>query len=669
MKLVINSVSPQQVRETQEAYIIEDVPFVRPMRLSGGYVPENSIKRTANKWDGKPATLNHPRNGRGEPVAAERKPETHLGTIENPQFDGEYVRGDIRINKADLENAGDEAKDIRRKLENGEQIDVSSQYAAQELDPGEYDGEYRENVERIVRPDSVAILPNKPGVCSVEDGCGINPQMVANAEVSLTVRANQEFEVGDLVRWQTQASPGTGRVAEVVTEPGEQVQSTADVDNPPTREASEDEPVYLLDDWDGEEFVSGQVVKSESEMIGMWDDPPDKVMEANNMHEAGVPEEFVFDNPGEAMSKAQEMGLEEIHTHGEGEDTVFMPGETHDELVSELEEMGEMEANQTDLEVTSVSPGDIDNFTDREWDGAEVTAAMPNPSEDEDAASVLDEAHVFHPTSEDARDEKANWLFPFRAGPDEPVNTRALVAIKGSRGVEGTDRITDDQKQAAEEWANQLLENAPDDMFGAMDTEGSSAHMEENTLKEVGKKVLQSLGVTTETQNSTETIGAESPVDSTESAGDSDSNVNRKQLKAEIVENSALTEESLAERCNDGLKAIHNDVMANTEPMEENEDAIVFESREDFENTVEEIVANRLENSEKEDLAAEIVSNSAEYEETESVLDDYPTKKALKDKKELVTDSGSALPGTGMTPNAGSDNTDEFPDMEIGGEL
>jgi len=29
-----------------------------------------------------------------------------------------------------------------------------------------------------------------------------------------------EFSEGDLVRWSTSASPGTGRVAAVVTEPG-----------------------------------------------------------------------------------------------------------------------------------------------------------------------------------------------------------------------------------------------------------------------------------------------------------------------------------------------------------------------------------------------------------------------------------------------------------------
>jgi len=269
MKLITNSVSPTQVRETDDAYIIEDVPFVKPMELSGGYVPKKYIRQTADEWPGVASTLNHPRDNTGKPVPAAIKPDTHIGEVTGSRFDGEHVRATIRINKAELQSG--DAQVIKQKLENGEQIAVSSQYAAESLPPGEYDGEYRSNVEKITRPDSVAILPNGPGVCDIDDGCGINPEMVANSEVTIPMQANAEaeFEAGDLVRWSTQASPGTGRVAEVVTEPGEQVVSEADVDNPPTREATEDEPAYLLDDWDGEEFVSGQVVKSESEMLGM----------------------------------------------------------------------------------------------------------------------------------------------------------------------------------------------------------------------------------------------------------------------------------------------------------------------------------------------------------------------------------------------------------------
>jgi len=668
MRLVTNSVSPTQVRETDSAYIIRDVPIVKSMNLSGGYVPEWSIQETANDWDQTVPTLNHPRNSNGEPIAANRKPELHLGDVQGSYFDGEFVRANLRVEKSDLDELGGEAEDIKEALENGEKLSISSQYRSQNLPPGEYDGEYRKNVERIVEPDSVAILPNQRGKCSVADGCGINPQMVANAEVSLTVQANADISQGDVVEWQSSGGDATGVVEDTISEGelSDRIDGDVTISAPAAL-------IEVLEETDDGLVRTGTMVghKTDTETLSVVDNPPE-IMQAN----MDVPDEFVFDNPGEAMNKAEEMGFEEIHPRGEGEDTVFMPGESHQDLLDKLEEMGEIESNQSDLEVTSVSPEDISNFTDREWDGSEVTAAMPNPSESEDAADILDEAHVFHPTSEDARDEKANWLFPFRAGPDEPVNTRALVAIKGSRGVEGTDRITDKQKQAAEEWVNDLLQKAPDDLFGSMDTEGSAKHMEENTLKEIGRRVLDSLGVRTETPdrdtaNSTETTGAESPVDATESAGDSGKDVNREELKAEIVENSALTEESLAERCNDGLKAIHSDVMANADntTMEENDDAIVFESREDFENTVEEIVANRLENSEKEELASDIVSNSAEYEDTESVLDDYPTTAALEDKKELVTDSTSPLPGTGMTPNAGSDNTDEFPDMEIGGEL
>ena len=38
------------------------------------------------------------------------------------------------------------------------------------------------------------------------------------------------------------------------------------------------------------------------------------------------------------MKKAKEMGFNDIHTHGEGEDTVFMPGATHEELLKKLDD-------------------------------------------------------------------------------------------------------------------------------------------------------------------------------------------------------------------------------------------------------------------------------------------------------------------------------------------
>jgi len=273
---VANSVGPNQVRETDDAYVIEDVPLVTNMELAGGYVPESSVRETADKWASVPATLNHPRDDRGQPVAANRQPELHLGTTEEPYYDGTHVRANLRVDKGRLDAVGGEADDIRRALESGDPIDVSSQYAAEPLSPGEYDGQHRETVERITRPDSVAILPNKTGVCSIEDGCGINPQLAANAEVSVPMtatdrdqgtpmNANADFSDGDLVRWSTSASPGTGRVNTVVTDPGATVSAEgADA----TREATEEEEAaYKLDNWVGPEYRPAEDVERRREGV------------------------------------------------------------------------------------------------------------------------------------------------------------------------------------------------------------------------------------------------------------------------------------------------------------------------------------------------------------------------------------------------------------------
>ena len=58
-----------------------------------------------------------------------------------------------------------------------------------------------------------------------------------------------------------------------------------------------------------------------------------------------TPSEYIFDNPGEAMKKAKEMGLKGIHKHGEGDDTVFMPGPSHEALMEKLESQGSLWKN------------------------------------------------------------------------------------------------------------------------------------------------------------------------------------------------------------------------------------------------------------------------------------------------------------------------------------
>lgn len=199
-QLIANSVSEHSVREEtvdgDRHLVVEDVPFVRAMDLAGGYVPEAEIEASVAGWDGVPVTENHPRDEMGQVISANSPgalEEFGVGRAENPHHDGTWVRADIRVNADRAEAMGGDAADIVSAIESGEAFDVSSQYVPKPLPEGEYDGQFRSNVEGIARPDSIALLPHKTGRCSMADGCGINPQpaaeMAANVRVPMT-RAN-----------------------------------------------------------------------------------------------------------------------------------------------------------------------------------------------------------------------------------------------------------------------------------------------------------------------------------------------------------------------------------------------------------------------------------------------------------------------------------------------
>ncbi len=199
MKLVSNSVSPNDVVEEErngDRYlIVKDVPFVRAMNLSGGYVPEKELKESVDDWTVE-LTANHPRNEPGKPwyrpdlddgvpISVNTSQTVHreyvVGEAENPRYDGTWITADMAINADIAEAMGGVAADIVEKIDNGEAFDVSSQYIPKQLPAGEYDGEHRANVEGIDQPDSIALLPHKPGQCSMEHGCGVNPEVAANA--------------------------------------------------------------------------------------------------------------------------------------------------------------------------------------------------------------------------------------------------------------------------------------------------------------------------------------------------------------------------------------------------------------------------------------------------------------------------------------------------------
>jgi len=391
-------------------------------------------------------------------------------------------------------------------------------------------------------------------------------------EGEMDAAAEADFEAGDLVRWSTSASPGTGRVNTVVVEPGETVSAEgADA----TREATEDEPAYKLDNWVGPEagFDEGVVVKSGSELIGEWDDAPEEAVSAN----AEVPGKYRFDNPGEAVEAAQEMGFdgagdEVIHTRERDGETLFLPAPSREALVEALREMDEMADDGSDMS-----------------DNAVVAA--------------------------------------FRT---------LRQAIMGA----------DD---------GEIPEDSPD--------------------------------TTTPTP--------------TPNAAD----VDRQRLIDEVVANSPLTEAALEARCNDGLEAIHSDVMAanktgdggdgaaadgddgetndtdtsddgptddpQTPDSDMTDDPIELDDLSDdaqdalVDEAVERIEANR-EDNEKEDVVTEIIANSADYDsdDREELLE--TPLSVLKNMRANATPATAGVPGAGHSANAGGvpseDGLDDYPD-------
>lgn len=194
MQLVTNELDAENIRyETFKGndYLVAPTVPIRAMNLDKGYVPTSHVEKSAPAWNGTPLTLNHPRNEHGELVSANSPDvaeKTWLGHLFNNRAvnGGEKTMGEAWFDIEHCKNLGEQAANIIDKLESGENISVSTSYFFDRLPSGEYDGELRDEVAGNIRPDHLAILLNKSGRCSIEDGCMVG---AANDEGELAVAA------------------------------------------------------------------------------------------------------------------------------------------------------------------------------------------------------------------------------------------------------------------------------------------------------------------------------------------------------------------------------------------------------------------------------------------------------------------------------------------------
>lgn len=187
MKLITNSVDASNVREVTDDgsrwLVADDVRFIKPQVLNGGYVPEQHVRQSTNDWDGQPLTANHPKNDADQLVSAntEYGKQATVGEARSPTENADgSVSADLWVDADRAESQGAAGEAIITALESGDGLEVSSQYFADDLPPGVYDGEYYDKAEGNLSPDSIALLPSSKGVCSLPD-CGIAPDGGATA--------------------------------------------------------------------------------------------------------------------------------------------------------------------------------------------------------------------------------------------------------------------------------------------------------------------------------------------------------------------------------------------------------------------------------------------------------------------------------------------------------
>lgn len=137
--------------------------------MNGGHVPEAEIFPAA--WNGVPVTLSHPaREGAfmsaNSPDVLE---EFAAGRIFNAFIDEGALKAEAWIDV-------DKANELRPGLisELAEGIDVSTGYFAEDVpEAGTLNGREFTHIQRNIRPDHLALLPDEKGACSFEDGCGV----------------------------------------------------------------------------------------------------------------------------------------------------------------------------------------------------------------------------------------------------------------------------------------------------------------------------------------------------------------------------------------------------------------------------------------------------------------------------------------------------------------
>jgi len=172
--IVLNRRRARRVVKNGKSYLVVPLTLIVPGVLNGSngalYYPPDEVARNHKDWNGVPVTIQHP-----EQPCRGRKCQS-VGFVQDAAVDNAGRLGaEGWLDVAKLRSV---APALYSALAAGKAVDVSTGLAVDQhaASPGSRDNKGRAYtaIARNYRPDHLAILPDRPGACSVYDGCGIN---------------------------------------------------------------------------------------------------------------------------------------------------------------------------------------------------------------------------------------------------------------------------------------------------------------------------------------------------------------------------------------------------------------------------------------------------------------------------------------------------------------
>lgn len=154
--------------------------------VNGELVTVDELATFAAAWNGRPVPLRHPQDAAGQFVSA-NSPEviesSVIGQVFNMHVEGDRLRGEMWLDIEKCERLGGDALAALNRLQRGEVLEVSTAYFCDvEAAEGVFNGEAYTAIQRNLRPDHVALLPDEVGACSIADGCGVGRFNQINGE-------------------------------------------------------------------------------------------------------------------------------------------------------------------------------------------------------------------------------------------------------------------------------------------------------------------------------------------------------------------------------------------------------------------------------------------------------------------------------------------------------